>query len=224
VTTRVLLSWSSGKDSAWALQTLLATDGLEVVGLLCTLNETHDRVAMHAVRRTLLERQAAAVGLPLTLARIPSPCTNAQYEDAMRAVVQDAVAAGVQVMAFGDLYLEDIRAYREQKLAGTGLEPMFPLWGSDTQALAEEMQAGGLRAYLTCVDPKQVSAELAGRAWDAALLADLPPEADPCGENGEFHTFVWDGPMFREPVHVEPGERLEREGFVYCDLTLAEGG
>jgi len=220
---QVLLSWSSGKDSAWSLHTLRATPGVEVVGLFTSLNETHDRVAMHAVRRTLLEAQAAAADLPLRIARIPYPCSNERYEEVMAAELLWMRTQGIQAMAFGDLFLEDIRAYREKNLDGSGLEPMFPLWGRDTTALAQEMMAGGLKARLTCVDPNQVSVELAGRTWDDALLADLPEAADPCGENGEFHTFVWDGPMFQHPVGVTGGERVERDGFVFQDL-LPESG
>ncbi|MCB9898298.1 MAG: adenine nucleotide alpha hydrolase [Planctomycetes bacterium] len=213
----VLLSWSSGKDSAWTLRELLAR-GHEVVGLLTTVNASADRVAMHAVRSELLRRQAEAAGLPLWTAEIPSPCSNADYEDAMGRVVDRARAAGIATMAFGDLFLEDIRRYREDKLEGTGLTPIFPLWQRPTEALARTMLAAGLKAVVTCVDPRQVPAELCGRPYDEAFLEALPEGADPCGENGEFHTFVWDGPMFRHPVPIEPGEVVEREGFVYADV------
>lgn len=220
---RVLLSWSSGKDSAWALHLLRQDPSLEVVGLLTTVNAEADRVAMHAVRRTLLEAQAEAVGAPLSIVDLPWPCSNEEYQALMGAEVERQLAAGVQAVAFGDLYLEDIRRYREEQLAGTGLEPLFPLWGRETRALAEEMLAADTRAILTCVDPKQVPADLAGRDYDATLLADLPETADPCGENGEFHTFVTGGPTFRVPVPVRRGEVVERDGFVYADLTPADG-
>jgi uncharacterized protein (TIGR00290 family) len=195
---------------------------VQVVGLLSTLSEAHDRVAMHAVRRTLLEAQSRAAGLPLTLVRIPSPCSNAEYEAAMGQAVASARAAGVRGVAFGDLFLDDVRRYRERQMAACGLEPVFPLWRRPTGALAREMLAGGLRARLTCVDPRVLAPDFAGRAFDASLLADLPPGVDPCGENGEFHTFAWDGPMFREPVPVRGGEVVERDGFVFADLLPEE--
>jgi uncharacterized protein (TIGR00290 family) len=219
--TRALLSWSSGKDSAWALHVLRAERDVDVVGLLCTLTVVQDRVAMHAVRRELLEAQARAVGLPLWLVPLPTPCSNREYEEAMGDVLVRARAAGVDAVAFGDLFLADVRRYREERLSGTGVRPLFPLWGRPTGALAREMLAGGIRAHLTCVDPTRLPAAFAGRAWDAALLADLPPAADPCGENGEFHTFVSAGPMFAAPLAVSAGAVVERDGFVFADLTLA---
>jgi uncharacterized protein (TIGR00290 family) len=215
---RILLAWSSGKDSAWALHVLRQAGEVEVAGLLTTVNATHGRVAMHAVRRRLLEAQARAVGLPLHAVDIPSPCSNAQYEAAMGAAVARARADGVTGVAFGDLFLEDVRAYRERMLAGTGIAPLFPLWGRPTRALAAELQQAGVRAHLTAVDPTQVPAELAGRPWDRALLDALPPAADPCGENGEFHTFVSAGPMFGAPLAVRVGAVVERDGFVFADL------
>ncbi|MGQ0553029.1 MAG: ATP-binding protein [Planctomycetota bacterium] len=222
---RILLAWSSGKDSAWTLHMLrqaAARDPLapQVVGLLTTVNATHERVAMHAVRRELLAAQAAAAGLPLREVLIPWPCSNADYERAMSAAMETARAEGLSHVAFGDLFLEDIRRYREEKLAGTGLSPLFPLWGRPTRALAEEMLAAGVRAHITTVDPRQVPARLVGRRWDAGLIAELPPTADPCGENGEFHTFVSAGPMFRAPIPVRVGEVVTRDGFVYADLLL----
>jgi uncharacterized protein (TIGR00290 family) len=222
VSRKVLLSWSSGKDSAWALHRLRLEAAHEVVGLLTTLNAAFDRVAMHSTRRALLEAQAASAGLPLHAVPLPWPCSNQQYESAMSHACESALAAGIQAIAFGDLFLEDIRRYREEKLAGTGLEPLFPVWGLDTRRLAEEMIAGGLRARIVCVDPKKLSPEFAGRDFDAALLRDLPAEIDPCGENGEFHTAVYAGPMFREPIAVETGEVVERDGFVFADVRLAE--
>ena len=218
---KTLLAWSSGKDSAYSLH-VLRQAGVEVVGLLTTVNSAHDRVAMHAVRRTLLEAQARAAGLPLRIVPIPSPCPNEVYEAAMDAALVTARLAGVEAIAFGDLFLEDIRRYREEKLAGTGLTPLFPLWGRPTRALADEMLASGLEARLTCVDPRVLPASFAGRAFDAALLRDLPPGVDPCGENGEFHTFAWSGPMFRAPIEVRPGEVVTRDGFVFADLLLLQ--
>jgi uncharacterized protein (TIGR00290 family) len=217
---KALLSWSSGKDSAWTLQVLREQNELDVVGLVTTVNEVFDRVAMHAVRRELLEAQASAAGLPLWAVPIPSPCTNAEYEARMRTLVERARAEGIEAMAFGDLFLEDIRRYRETQLAGTGLRPVFPLWQRPTRALAHEMLAAGVRAHVTAVDPKQVPKELCGRVWDAELLGALPEGADPCGENGEFHTFVSAGPMLKSPITVRPGEVVERDGFVFADLSL----
>jgi uncharacterized protein (TIGR00290 family) len=218
---KVLLSWSSGKDSAWTLHLLRQRPDVDVVGLLTTVNRLHDRVAMHAVRRRLLEAQADAVGLPLWPVEIPSPCSNAEYEAAMSTAVARARGDGVTHMAFGDLFLEDIRAYREAKLAGTGITPLFPLWQIPTAELARDMLRGGVEAHLTCIDPKKLSASFAGRRWDEALLGDLPPDVDPCGENGEFHTFVAAGPMFRRALSVQKGEVVERDGFVFADLDLA---
>jgi uncharacterized protein (TIGR00290 family) len=215
---KALLAWSSGKDSAWSLHVLRQQGGVEVAGLLTTMNESFGRVAMHAVRRELLEAQARAAGLPLRAVPIPYPCPNDVYERAMAGALAEARAAGIEAVAFGDLFLEDIRRYREERMAPTGLRPLFPLWGRPTRALAEEMIDGGLRARLTCVDPRALDASFAGRAFDHDLLAALPPEADPCGERGEFHTFAWDGPMFRQPVPVFLGEVVHRDGFVFADL------
>lgn len=219
---KLLLSWSSGKDSAWALHCLRQRGDYEIAGLLTTLNAAFDRVAMHSTRRALVEAQAAATGLPLRTVPLPWPCSNEQYEAAMRAACHAAVSDGIEAMAFGDLFLEDIRRYREEKLAGTGLQPVFPVWGLDTHRLAEEMLAGGLRARIVCVDPKKLPAEFAGRDFDEDLLRDLPRGVDPCGENGEFHTVVYAGPMFREPIPIESGEVVERDGFVFADVRLAE--
>jgi uncharacterized protein (TIGR00290 family) len=220
---RVLLAWSSGKDSAMTLHVLRERGDVEVVGLLTTVNETHDRVAMHAVRRTLLEAQAEAAGLPLRVVSIPWPCPNEAYEAAMERAMDAARRDGVTAVAFGDLFLADIRRYREERLRGTGLEPLFPLWERPTRDLAQEMIAMGLRATLTCVDPRALPPEFAGRDFDEGLLADLPHGADPCGENGEFHTFAWDGPMFRRPVPVSRGEIVARDGFVFADLLPTQG-
>ncbi|HVU51775.1 MAG TPA: ATP-binding protein [Polyangia bacterium] len=215
---RALLAWSSGKDSAWALHVLRARGDVEVVGLLTTLNQAFDRVAMHAVRGELLRAQAAAAGLPLIEVPLPWPCSNEAYEAAMGAALAAARAEGITAVAFGDLFLEDIRRYREERMAATGLRPLFPLWGEPTDALARRMLAGGLRARLTCVDPRQLAPSFAGRELDAALLAELPPSVDPCGERGEFHTFAYAGPMFERPVAVRVGEVVERDGFVFADL------
>lgn len=216
---RAWLSWSSGKDCAWALHELRRAGELDVVGLLTVVNDTLDRVAMHAVRRALLEEQARAAGLRLHTVELSWPSSNATYEERMRGAVERALADGVSVMAFGDLYLEDIRAYREKQLAGTGLRPVFPLWGKDTRALSREMVAAGLRARLASVDPKQLDASFAGRLYEPALLDELPAGCDPCGENGEFHTFAVAGPMFAREIGVTVGDVTERDGFVYADLV-----
>jgi len=218
---RTLLSWSSGKDSAWTLHALRNDERYEVVGLLTTINCVADRVAMHAVRTELLRKQAAAAKLPVWELSIPSPCSNEQYEMVMRQAIERARCERIACFAFGDLFLRDVREYREQKLRDTGLTPIFPIWGRDTHELAREMIAGGLRARLTCIDPRAISAELAGREFDLQLLRDLPPTADPCGERGEFHTFAYDGPMFAAPVPVCSGEVVERDGFVFADLIPA---
>jgi uncharacterized protein (TIGR00290 family) len=223
MTTKTLLSWSSGKDSAWALHLLRADPTIEVVGLLSTLNQATGRVAMHAVRERLLEQQARALGLPLTKVFIPDPCSNEDYEAAMGAAMADAKDARVEAIAFGDLFLEDIRRYREDKLAPTGIQPLFPVWGSDTRVLSREMVDSGLRAIVTCVDPKRLPRELAGRTYDADFLDALPGDIDPCAERGEFHTFAYAGPMFEAPIPVEAGETVERDGFVFADV-LPMGG
>ena len=215
---RVALSWSSGKDSAWSLHLLRQNPDLQVVALITTLNEQFDRVAMHAVRRELVEAQADSAGLPLWTVPLPWPCSNEQYEDRMRQVCRRALDQGVNAIAFGDLFLADIRAYREKQLAGTGLEPIFPVWQLPTGELAADMLKAGLRAKITCVDPKALCPGFAGRDFDSAFLVDLPAAVDPCGENGEFHSFVYAGPMFRTPVAVQVGEIVERDGFVFADL------
>jgi len=215
---KTLLSWSSGKDSAWTLHVLRQRGDCEIVGLVTTVNQAFDRVAMHAVPTAMLQRQAAAARVPLWTVPIPHPCSNAEYETAMRALVERACDAGVTQIAFGDLFLADIRAYRERQLAGTGLTPIFPLWQQPTAALAEGMVAAGLSAVLTCVDPRALSAEFAGRRFDRDLLAALPADVDPCGERGEFHTFACAGPMFAAPIPVAVGEIVQRDGFVFADV------
>lgn len=216
---KTLLAWSSGKDSAWTLHVLRQQGEVDVVGLLTTVNRSFDRVAMHAVRRDLLVAQAAAVGLPLLTVEIPYPCSNDDYEAAMAAAIGRARGDGVTAVAFGDLFLEDVRRYREDRMRGSGLTPLFPIWGIPTDALARRMVGAGLRARLTCVDPKTLPASFAGRDFDAALLDDLPPGVDPCGERGEFHSFAYDGPMFERAVGIQAGEVVERDGFVFADLT-----
>jgi len=218
---KVLLSWSSGKDSAWALRALRADPGVEVAGLFTTVNRQSNRVAMHAVRETLLEMQARALGLPLTKVYIPDPCTNAEYESAMTGAMEDARSAGIEAIAFGDLFLEDIRRYREEKLSATGIEPIFPLWGSDTRQLAREMVEEGLRAIVTCVDLKQLDRSFLGRVFDSAFVDELPEQVDPCGENGEFHTFVYAGPMFAQALPVAPGKAMERDSILFIDVIPA---
>ena len=217
---RVLLSWSSGKDSAWTLHVLRRDPAIEICGLLTTLNSEFDRVAMHGVRRAVLEAQAAAAGLPLWIVPLPWPCPNEVYEQRMAETCQRAVAEKIDAVAFGDLFLEDVRAYRVRQLAPTGLEPLFPLWQIPTDALAVEMIAGGLRARLSCVDTKQLPAAFAGREFDLELLRDLPPGADPCGERGEFHTCVYAGPMFSAPLPITTGEIVTRDGFAFADFTM----
>jgi uncharacterized protein (TIGR00290 family) len=218
---KTMVSWSSGKDSAWLVHVLRSSmPEYAVAAVLTTINRDADRVAMHAVRTQVLEAQADALGLPLLKVPIPSPCPNEAYERAMAEAVEAAVRDGFTHVAFGDLFLEDVRRYREERLAGTGLTPIFPLFGSDTAALAQTMIAGGLRAKITCVDPKQLHPSFAGREFDSQLLADLPPHADPCAERGEFHTCAYAGPMFRHPLPVQTGVVVERDGFVFCDLSI----
>ncbi len=220
---RVLLSWSSGKDSAWALHLLRQQPDVEVVGLVTSFNQAFDRVAMHAVRRELVELQAERVGLPLWAVELPWPCSNAEYEARMGAVWTRARSEGVSAVAFGDLFLEEIRAYRVKQLAGTGLEPLFPVWGLATDALAREMVEAGVEARVTCVDPRRLPRKFAGMRFDREFLTALPEGVDPCGEKGEFHTFVSASPVFREPLRVEVGEVVERDGFVFADVRQVRG-
>jgi len=214
---RALVSWSGGKDCAWALERLRGPD-VQIVALLTTINERFNRVAMHGVRRELVEEQARSIGVPLWIAPLPWPCSNERYEEVMAGMCRRAVDAGIDSVVFGDLFLEDVRAYRERMLAGTGLEPLFPLWQAPTGALAREMLAQGLRARIACIDRRVLDRSFAGREYDADFLADLPPVADPCGENGEFHSFVYDSPMFHHAIAVEQGEFHEDGDFTFADL------
>jgi uncharacterized protein (TIGR00290 family) len=217
---KILLSWSSGKDSAWALHVLRRDRVGDVAGLLTSINESVGRVSMHGVREEIVRAQADAAGLPLFTIPLPWPCSNEIYEARLRVAVDCAVADGFTHVAFGDLFLEDVRKYREDRLAGSGLTPLFPLWGIPTPRLAREMIAGGLRARISTLDPRVMPRDLIGAEFDEALLAKLPPSVDPCAERGEFHTCATAGPMFRRPLNVMPGEVVEREGFVYGDLVL----
>ena len=215
---KILLSWSSGKDSAWSLHVLRQSGDYEIAGLLTTFNGMAGRVAMHGIRRVLVEAQAHAAALPLWDVDLPWPCSNQDYELAMRGVARKALEEGVEAIAFGDLYLEEVRAYREKSVRDSGLEPLFPIWGVPTRDLAFAMLDGGVHAKLACVDSKQLSADFAGREFDRTLLAELPASADPCGENGEFHSFVYAGPMFETEIAIEVGEIVRREQFVFVDL------
>lgn len=216
---KAYLSWSSGKDSAYALLEARRLGLAEIVGLLTTVNETHQRVAMHGVRRALLRRQAEETGLPLIEIPLPYPCSNDVYEARMADATRALLAQGIRHMVFGDLFLEDIRAYREQQVKAVGMEAIFPLWGRPTLALAEEMLTAGIAARIVCLDPRHLERKFAGRVWDRELLAEMPRAVDPCGENGEFHTLVTGGPMFRRTIEVSAGEVVERDGFVYADVS-----
>lgn len=220
---KILVSWSTGKDSAWMLHVLNQQYPGDVAGLLTTTNVAFDRVAMHAVRRELLQAQADATGLPLHVVPLPWPCSNERYEEIMRESVGGFVTSGFTHVAFGDLFLEDVRRYREERLAGSGLAPLFPIWKTKpTRELAREIVAAGVQARITCVNPKQLDARFAGRVFDRALLDELPPGVDPCGENGEFHSFAFAGPMFAHPIPTRLGDIVERDGFVFADLTLSQ--
>ncbi len=215
---RIALSWSSGKDSAWALYLLRQSPGIEVATLITTFNVAANRVAMHAVRRELVEAQARRTGIPIHGIDLPWPCSNAEYEALMSGACGRVVRDGITAIAFGDLFLADIRAYRERQLEGTGLKPLFPVWRIPTRELAWEMIRAGVKAKVTCVDPAKLDRSFAGRDFDASFLRDLPEPVDPCGENGEFHTFVYESPVFSEPISVESGEIVERNGFVFADV------
>jgi uncharacterized protein (TIGR00290 family) len=217
------MSWSSGKDSAWALHVARQQGDVEIVALLTTLNLNFGRVAMHGVREEMLDAQADALGLPLIKVPLPWPCSNQAYEEAMAAAMRQARDEGIECVVFGDLFLEEIRKYREEKLAPTGIKPRFPIWGFDTERLARAMVAEELRAHLTCIDPNKLPPHFSGRVFDSRLLDELPEGVDPCGENGEFHTFAFAGPMFRKSIPVRTGDTVERDGFVYTDLLRPEG-
>ncbi|MGA9509689.1 MAG: ATP-binding protein [Candidatus Sulfotelmatobacter sp.] len=217
---KVLISWSSGKDSAWTLHVLRHSNEYEIVGLLTTINASFDRVAMHGVRRELVEAQAEAAGLPLWKIPLPWPCSNQEYETAMSAACAKAIDSGIHAVAFGDLFLEDVRQYREDRLRGTGLTPVFPLWKLETRQLLNDMCISGLRSRIVCLDPQKLPARFAGRDLDSQLANEFPAGIDPCGEKGEFHTFVYDGPMFAHPISIESGEVVTRDGFVFADITL----
>jgi uncharacterized protein (TIGR00290 family) len=223
VTTRAkaVISWSSGKDSAWALHVARETGHLEIVGAITSVTSTYARVSMHGVREEILDCQAEAIGLPLTKVAIPSPCDNQTYETAFGTAMETLRDEGVSVVIFGDLFLEDIRAYREAQLGRLGIEGSFPLWRQPTDKLAREMIAGGVDARITCVDPRVLDSRFAGRRFDEELLGELPPNVDPCGENGEFHTLVVAGPMLRQSIRVTTGETVDRDGFAFADVTLA---
>jgi uncharacterized protein (TIGR00290 family) len=216
---KAFVSWSSGKDSAYALYEARRQGLAEVVGVLTILNEAYERVAMHGVRASLLQRQIAALELPALKVMLPHPCSNEVYEARMGEACASLIAQGVRHIVFGDLYLEDIRAYREKQLAAVGMTGIFPLWKRDTTQLARSMIAEGLVAHLVCVDSRRLAREFAGRRFDAALLDELPSDVDPCGENGEFHTVVSAGPMFKAPIAVSVGAVIEREGFVFADVV-----
>ncbi len=216
---RALLAWSSGKDSAWTLNVLRQQGEVEVVGLLTTFNAAFDRVAMHAVRRELVEAQARAADLPLIAVPLPWPCSNLAYEQAMHRALDEArTQLGIARVAFGDLFLEDVRQYRESRMKEAAIEPLFPLWGLPTHELARDMLRAGLRARITCIDPCKLCADFAGRDFNDRFLDDLPEGVDPCGEYGEFHSFATDGPMFQKPIPVVTGDIVERDGFVFADL------
>jgi uncharacterized protein (TIGR00290 family) len=218
---RVLVSWSSGKDCAWALHLLRQQPGIEIVGLITTINAEFDRVAMHGTRRAVLEAQAAAANLPLWKVPLPWPCSNEIYEQRMADVCLRAADEKIDAVAFGDLFLRDVRVYREKQLQSTGIEPLFPLWDIPTAELARSMINGGLRAKLVCIDSHQLAPAFAGREFDTVLLSDLPSAVDPCGERGEFHSCAYDGPMFSNPVELEAGEIVNRDGFIYADFLPA---
>lgn len=220
---KTLLSWSSGKDCAWALQLLRQDPATELAGLFTVMNQRFDRVSMHGTRSQLVHLQAAAAGLPLQMLDIPDQCPHEQYEAVMRQFIDDALAKGVERIAFGDLFLEEVRQYRQDQLRGTGIEPAFPVWGIPTAQLAEQMLAAGVQAYISSVDLKKLPASYAGRRWSSALLAQLPEGVDPCGEKGEIHTVVVGGPMFARPIPVAVGEVVERRGFAFADVVPVGG-
>ena len=213
------MSWSSGKDSAWALYKLQRNPEIDLAGLFCTVNKAFNRAAMHAVRVELLQRQAESIGLPLEIIEIPYPCSNDAYEEIMTLFVEKAKKNNIEHFAFGDLFLEDVRNYREEKLKGTGITPIFPIWGIPTDKLSREMISSGLRAVITCIDPKQIPNDFVGKEYNESFLNDIPEGVDPCGENGEFHSFVFYGPMFEEQIEISFGDVVHRDGFVFMDIS-----
>lgn len=215
---KALMSWSSGKDSAWAFHKLQQNPEIDIVGLFCTVNKEFDRVAMHGVRVELLQKQAKSIGLPLEIIEIPNPCSNSEYEKIMGQFVERVKIAKIEYFAFGDLFLEDIRNYREEKLQGSGIKPIFPIWGIPTDELSREMISNGLRTVITCINPKQIPKEFVGREFDESFLDSLPETIDPCGENGEFHSFVFDGPMFKEQIEITVGDIVHRDDFIFADV------
>jgi len=214
------MSWSSGKDSAWALHQLRQDPDIDLAGLFCTVNSAFDRVAMHGVRVELLQKQAESVGLPLEIIEIPDSCSNAEYEEIMGRFVERAIRHDIGFFAFGDLFLEDVRNYREEKLRNSGIKALFPIWGIPTDELSREMITGGLRTVITCINPDQMPKEFVGREFDQSFLDSLPEAVDPCGEHGEFHSFVFDGPMFARPIDIMLGETIQRGDFVFADVLL----
>ncbi|RRS30071.1 MAG: ATP-binding domain-containing protein [Epsilonproteobacteria bacterium (ex Lamellibrachia satsuma)] len=215
---KTLMSWSSGKDSAWALHKLQQNPEIDLVGLFCTVNEEFCRVTMHGVRVELIKKQALSIGLPLEIIEIPHPCSNAEYEKIMGQFVERAKSNNIEYFAFGDLFLEDVRNYREEKLKGSGIKPIFPVWGIPTDKLLRQMISSGLRTVITCINPKQISKEFVGKELDENFLCSLPKNVDPCGENGEFHSFVFDGPMFKEKIEISVGDIVHRDNFVFADV------
>jgi len=215
---KTMLAWSSGKDSAWALHMLRQNPEFELVGLFSTVNEAFNRVAMHAVRLELLMKQAQNAGLSMDVINIPYPCTNQEYEDRMKAFIEKAKEKKIECIAFGDLFLEDVRKYREEKLAGAGITPIFPLWGIPTRTLSQDMIDAGLKAVITSIDPKLIPEEFIGKQYNESFLQQITDTVDPCGENGEFHTFAFAGPMFNEPISITVGEIVHRDGFVFADI------
>jgi uncharacterized protein (TIGR00290 family) len=216
---KTLLSWSSGKDSAWALYMLRQDPDVDVVALICTVNKEFDRVAMHGVKVELVREQAKNAGLPLWTVQIPYPCSNEEYDGAMTSLIDEAKTDSIEYLAFGDLFLEEVRRYREERLKDTGITPLFPLWGMSTKQLSKKMINGGLKAVITCIDPKRLSREFVGREYNECFLDDLPVGIDSCGENGEFHSFAFDGPMFHKPIGLSLGKVVDRDGFVFADLN-----
>lgn len=219
---KILLSWSSGKDSAWALHVLQKDPHIDIVGLFTTVNQAFGRIAMHGVRLELLQMQAQSVGLPLHIIHLPHPCSNEKYVEAMSAFIEEMAKTGIESMAFGDLHLKDVRQYRENQLKDSRITPIFPIWGIPSEQLSMDMVKSDLRAIVTCVDPRQLPVEYVGREFNESFLEDIPKSVDPCGENGEFHTFVFDGPMFQKPIRISPGEIVSRDGFIFVDISSDE--